>query len=36
MAIAMRDEEVLLVEPEGIVGYSYSASGGAPETLPYR
>lgn len=36
MVIEMRDEAFLLVQPETIVGYSYSEVGGPQETRPYR
>jgi hypothetical protein len=36
MVIEMKDEEVLLVEPGTMVGYTHSAVGGSPEDRPYR
>jgi hypothetical protein len=32
----MRDEDVVTVEPAGMVGYSYSQVGGPPETRAWR
>jgi len=32
----MRDEQVLSAQPAGIVGYAYSAVGGAPDDRPFR
>ncbi len=32
----MRDEAVLSVEPEGVVGYTHSEVGGAAETRAWR
>ena len=32
----MKDEEVLSIEPEGVVGYTYSEVGGSPENRPWR
>ncbi|MFQ6029144.1 MAG: hypothetical protein ACE5Q6_16820 [Dehalococcoidia bacterium] len=34
--VEMRDEEVLSVQPEGMVGYSYSTVGGSAEERPWR
>ena len=36
IAIEMRDEEVLSIQPEGMVGYAYSEVGGPPENRPWR
>jgi len=36
LAIEMRDEEVLRVEPRDLVGYAYSEVGGPPENRPWR
>ena len=36
IVIEMRDEKILSVTPEGVVGYSYSEVGGPSETRPYR
>jgi hypothetical protein len=36
MVVEMRDEEVSSVQPTTIVGYAYSAVGGAAETRPFR
>ncbi len=36
IVIEMRDEELLSVEPEGVVGYAYGQIGGPPEDRPYR
>ena len=36
VAIEMRDEEVLSIQPEGMVGYAYSEVGGPPENRPWR
>jgi len=36
IAVVMRDEQVLSVEPREMVGYSYSQVGGPPEDRPYR
>jgi hypothetical protein len=36
MAIEMKDEEILSVQPETIVGYTHSEVGGTLETRPYR
>jgi len=36
MVVEMRDEEVSSVQPATIVGYAYSAVGGAAETRPFR
>jgi len=36
IAIEMRDEEILSVEPEGVVGYAYGQIGGSPEDRAYR
>jgi hypothetical protein len=36
MVVEMKDEEILLTEPETIVGYCYSEIGGSLETRPYR
>jgi hypothetical protein len=34
--VVMRDEDVLAVEPESIVGYTYSQVGGPAENRPWR
>jgi hypothetical protein len=36
ISIEMKDEEILSVNPETMVGYAYTEVGGAPETRPYR
>jgi hypothetical protein len=36
MVIEMRDEQVLTLEPDTMVGYAYSQVGGELETRPYR
>jgi hypothetical protein len=36
MAIEMRDEEVLLVEPDTLVGYTSAEVGGEASTRPFR
>ena len=36
VAIEMRDEDVLSIQPEGMVGYAYSEVGGPPENRPWR
>lgn len=36
IVIEMRDEELLSVEPEGVVGYTYGQIGGSPEDRPFR
>jgi hypothetical protein len=36
MVVEMKDEEILSVQPETIVGYTYSEVGGSLETRPYR
>jgi hypothetical protein len=36
MMIEMRDEAILSVQPETIVGYLYSEFGGPPESRAYR
>ena len=36
MVIEMKDEELLSVQPEAIVGYTHSEVGGSLETRPYR
>lgn len=36
IAIVMRDEEVLSIQPQGMVGYAYSEVGGPPENRPWR
>lgn len=36
IVVEMRDEDVLLVEPEGLVGYAYSEVGGPPENRAWR
>jgi len=36
MVIEMRDEEVLLVEPDTMVGYTYGKVGGSIEDRPFR
>ena len=36
IAIEMHDEEILSVEPEGVVGYAYGQIGGPPGDRPFR
>jgi hypothetical protein len=36
IVVEMRDEQVLSVQPQTVVGYAYSAVGGAPEDRPFR
>ena len=36
MAVVMRDEEVLSIEPGAMVGYAYSQVGGPPENRAWR
>ncbi len=36
MVIEMQDEEILSVQPETIVGYTYSEVGGPADNRPYR
>jgi hypothetical protein len=36
LSLTMRDEVVLAVEPETMVGYSYSQVGGPPEDRAWR
>jgi len=36
IALSFRDEAVLAVEPETVIGYTYSAVGGPPENRPWR
>ena len=36
LAVTMRDEAVLAVEPVSIVGYTYSEVGGPAENRPWR
>jgi hypothetical protein len=36
LAVEMRDEEVLRVEPADLVGYAYSEVGGPPENRAWR
>lgn len=36
MIIEMRDEEILLVEPDTIVGYTSAEVGGEASTRPFR
>ena len=36
IVIEMRDEELISVEPEGVVGYASGQIGGPPEDRPYR
>ena len=36
VVIEMKDEELLSVQPETMVGYTYSEVGGSLETRPYR
>lgn len=36
MVVEMKDEEIISVQPETIVGYLYSDLGGSLETRPYR
>ncbi|MCH8224490.1 MAG: hypothetical protein IIC97_01340 [Chloroflexi bacterium] len=36
LSVEMRDEEVLSVQPDTMVGYAYSEIGGSPETRPWR
>jgi len=34
--VEMLNEQVLTVQPQSIVGYSYSQVGGPPENRPWR
>jgi hypothetical protein len=34
--VEMRDEAVVSVQPEAVVGYAYSGFGGPPEGRAYR
>lgn len=36
LMVEMRDEQILAVQPQSIVGYSYSQVGGPPENRPWR
>jgi hypothetical protein len=36
MVIEMKDDEVLKVEPDTMVGYTYGQVGGSIEDRPYR
>jgi len=36
VVIEMKDEELLAVQPETMVGYTHSEVGGSLETRPYR
>jgi len=36
MVVEMRDEEILLVDPDTIVGYSAAEVGGEASTRPFR
>jgi hypothetical protein len=36
IAVEMRDEEILSIEPEGVVGYTYGVIGGPAADRPYR
>jgi hypothetical protein len=36
IVVEMRDEQVLSVQPETMVGYAYGAVGGAAENRPFR
>lgn len=36
MVIEMRDEEILLVEPDTLVGYTSAEVGGEASTRPFR
>ena len=36
LVIEMKDEKLLSVQPETMVGYAYSEVGGSLETRPYR
>ena len=36
MVIEMKDDEVLSVDPETMVGYTHSAVGGSLEDRPHR
>ncbi len=36
MVVEMRDEEILLVEPDTLVGYTSSRVGGDAATRPFR
>lgn len=36
MVVEMKDEAFLSIEPETIVGYTYSEIGGSIESRPYR
>jgi hypothetical protein len=36
LVVEMRDEQVLTVDPAGIMGYAYSEVGGPPENQAWR
>jgi hypothetical protein len=36
IVVEMRDEHVLTVQPQEMVGYAYSEVGGPPEARPWR
>ena len=36
ISVEMRDDQVLSIEPSGMVGYTYSEVGGPAENRPYR
>ena len=36
MVVEMRDEEILLVEPDTMIGYTSAAVGGEASTRPFR
>lgn len=36
LMVEMRDDHILTVQPQDIVGYSYSQVGGPPENRPWR
>jgi hypothetical protein len=36
MVVEMKDDKILSVEPDTIVGYLYSEIGGSLESRPYR
>jgi len=36
MVVEMKDEEIISVQPETIVGYMYSDMAGSLDTRPYR
>jgi hypothetical protein len=36
MVVEMRDDQILSVQPDTIVGYTHSPIGGPRETIPFR